>query len=87
MSWDAERASVRFEPLRPASRKRLIVGIVLGPLLWLVALVIAAWVLNITSAIEIGFAVAAASFLVAALTLAVLRRGRIREERRYVDRG
>ena len=29
----------RFEPLRPASRGRLIVGLVLGPILWLVALI------------------------------------------------
>ena len=36
MREDAATSSVRFEPLHPASRTSLIVGVVLGPLLWLV---------------------------------------------------
>ena len=50
----------RFEPLSPAPRNRLIVGFVLGPILWLAALVIAAWALDETSAIALGLAVVVA---------------------------
>jgi hypothetical protein len=32
---------VHFEPLRPASRGNLIAGLILGPILWLVALAVA----------------------------------------------
>jgi hypothetical protein len=87
VSGDAERPPVRFEPLRPASRWRLVAAFVLGPILWLVALVVAAWLINESWAIEVGLLVTIAAFLVALVVLAVLREGRQREERRYADRG
>ncbi len=77
---------MRFEPLRPVSRRRLIVAIVLGPVLWLVAFAVAAWFLVSTRAIQLGLAITLASFVVGFLVLLVLWTGRRREERRYVDR-
>jgi hypothetical protein len=83
---DADRPSVRFQPLRPASRGRLAVALVLGPLLWVVALAVAAWLFAYTWAIQIGLLVTLGSFLVALAMLAVLRTGRERQARRYADR-
>jgi hypothetical protein len=75
-----------FRPLRPASGPKLIAAIVLGPMLWVVALIVASWLLDRTNAIELGLLVTAASFVVAAVVLSLLRVGRRREERRYADR-
>jgi hypothetical protein len=77
---------LRFEPLRPASRPRLIVAFVFGPLLWLGALVIAAWVFRYTAAIAYGFAIVLASYVVALAVLAVTYKLRRRQERRYAER-
>ena len=87
MSGDADRASPRFEPLRPAPRSRLIVAVLVGPLLWLVALLVATVVLQRTDAIEIALLVAGVSFLVSAALLLLLRAGRRREERRFAAGG
>jgi hypothetical protein len=87
MSSDTDPPSVRFEPLRPASRRRLAAAFVLGPILWLVALTVAAWLFAYGWAIQLALLVAAASFLASLLVLALLRAGRRREERRYVARG
>jgi hypothetical protein len=81
----SDNASVRFEPLHPASRASLIAGVVLGPLLWLVALAIAAWVFEYSWAIAFGLAVTVASFFVSLVVLALLREARVRQEERYVD--
>ncbi len=85
MHKEAVPSSVRFEPLYPASRASLIVGVVLGPLLWLVAIAIAAWFFEYTWAIALGLLVTVASFFLALVVLALLRRARLRQERRYVD--
>jgi hypothetical protein len=76
----------RFRPLRPASGLRLIAAIVLGPVAWAVALLVAAWLIEHTDAIEIGLLVTAGSFVVSAIVLSLLRLGRLREERRYAER-
>jgi hypothetical protein len=60
---------------------------VIGPLLWLVSLVVVALVLHYTSAIELGLLVAAISAVVAAVALVLMRTGRVREEKRYAARG
>jgi hypothetical protein len=86
VSSDTE-PSARFEPLQPASRWLLIAGIVLGPLLWLVALVVSAWLIAHSWAIEVGLLVAFASFLVSLAVLAAVYAGRRRQEKRYVDGG
>ena len=78
---------MRFEPLRPATRRRVVIGLVFGPLLWLVAFVVAAYLFASTSLIELALLITAVSFVVAAIVLALLRAGRKREARRYVDPG
>ena len=83
----AATSSVRFEPLHPASRAVLIVGVVVGPLLWLAAIAVAAWFFEYTWAIALGVLVTVASFLVALVVLVLLRAGRVRQEERYVDNG
>ena len=62
-------------------------ALVLGPIMWLIALVIAAWLFAYGWAIQLGLLITIASFLIALAGLAVLHKGRTREERRYVDRG
>jgi membrane protein implicated in regulation of membrane protease activity len=86
VSSDTE-PSASFEPLRPASSGRLLAAILLGPVLWLVALVVAAWLVARTWAIELGLVVTLASFLVSLVVLAAIRAGRRRQEKRYVERG
>ena len=83
MPEDPDTYETRFRPMRPASRSKLIAAIVLGPLMWVVALVVAAWLVHHRDSIEYALAVAATSFVVALLVLLLLRRGRLREERRY----
>jgi hypothetical protein len=80
---DARPYQTRFRPLRPASRPTLIAAMTVGPLLWVVALVFVAVLFDRTDAIEFALLIAVASFTVSFVVLAVLRRARIREERRY----
>ena len=87
VSNDPESSVVRFEPLRPASRKRMLVGIVLGPLLWMVAFVTVALVLHFSSAIELGLLIAFISAVVSTILLVLLRQSRVRQEKRYAARG
>jgi hypothetical protein len=79
--------AARFEPLRPASGGRLIAAVVLGPILWLAALVIVAWAVDKTSAIALGFAVAACAFVIAVLVLSWIYVARRRQEKRFVEHG
>jgi uncharacterized membrane protein len=84
MSRDRRMERVEpFVPLRPVPRRRLIVRVVVGPLLWLVALLVAAIVLHRTRAIEVGFAIGFGCVLVSLVVLSLLRAGRNREQRRY----
>jgi hypothetical protein len=85
MTDDTQRA-VSFMPLRPGSRRRTIVRAVIGPVLWLAALIVAAWLVARTDAIELGLLVATASFVVALLVLSLLRAARVREEQRHAER-
>ena len=85
MSNELDRPQVQFEPIRPASRGRVIAAIVLGPILWLVALIAAAWLFDYSLAIALGLLVTAASFLVSLAALTLLRARRQRQERRYAD--
>ena len=84
---EAGRHSVRFEPIRPAPIGRIVVGALVGPGVWVVAIAIAAWLLDETAAIEFGLAVAVGSFLVSLVLLGLFRASRRRRERRYVDAG
>ena len=85
MREDVARSSVRFEPLHPASRSSLIVGVVVGPLLWLVVLALGAWVFEYSWAIALGLLVVVVTFVFALIVLSLLRAWRVRQEKRYVD--
>ncbi len=87
MRQDPATSSVRFKPLHPASRSAVILGVVLGPLLWLVAIAAVAWFFEYTWAIAMGLVVTVVTFLVALVALALLRVARVRQEQRYVDTG
>ena len=80
MAGDAELSPPRFEPLHPASRARLTLAIVLGPIVWLVAIGVVAVVVNRTYAIGIGLLVALVSLVVAAIGLLLLWKVRRRQE-------
>jgi uncharacterized membrane protein len=85
MREDVARSSVRFEPLSPASRASLITGVVVGPLLWLIVLALAAWVFEYGWAIALGVLVVVVTFVAALIVLSLLWAWRVRQERRYVD--
>ena len=80
MTGNAELSPPRFEPIRSAPRSRRIAALVLGPLLWLAALVVVAVLLRRTSAIELGLLIALGSFVLALVVVLLLRIGREREE-------
>ena len=87
MAAHGELPTPRFQPLRPVTRSRLILAFVVGPLLWLVSIVVVAAVLRRTRAIEIGVLIATASFVVGLIVLSLLRAGRKRQESRYAADG
>lgn len=72
-----------FQPLRPAHGVKFAAAVVIGPVAWIVAWLVAAWLIYETNAIEFGLMVTLASFLFALPVLGLLHHGRRREERRY----
>lgn len=78
---DAERDL--FQPLRPARGGKLVLAAVLGPIVWVIAWLVAVWLIEKTNAIEFGLLLTIASFAVAAPVLGLLHWGRRREERRF----
>jgi hypothetical protein len=72
----------RFTPLRQVDRRRLTAMFVLGPVVWLVAIVVAAALSNKTAAIEFGLLIAFASFVGFAMLLLVFYAARRRRELR-----
>jgi hypothetical protein len=79
----ADHAQMRFRPLLLISRTRMILAWVFGPLLWAGALASVAWLVGRSNAIELGLAIAAASFVLGAIVVSLLRHDRIHEARRY----
>jgi hypothetical protein len=78
---DAERDL--FRPLRPAKGTKLILAATIGPVAWVIAWLVAAWLIERTNAIEFGLLVTLGSFLFAVPVLGLLAWGRTREERRF----
>jgi ABC-type proline/glycine betaine transport system permease subunit len=72
-----------FEPLRPARGAKLMLAAVIGPIAWVIAWLVAAWLIYRTDAIESGLLLTIASFLIAIPILGLLALGRNREERRF----
>ena len=87
MSSADEQPAAIFEPLRPASRGRLVLGLILGPILWAAALIVVAATLRFTWAIELGLLVTVATFVISLLALSFLRSRRLRQEARYAAGG
>lgn len=79
---DVSSFDERFEPLRPEDRWKVAVGAIVGPVLWIGAFLVAAWLVAVTDAIELGMLVTLAAFVLSLLLLTALRIGRGREERR-----
>ncbi|MBV9366462.1 MAG: hypothetical protein JO286_14870 [Solirubrobacterales bacterium] len=84
MTVHRHELEARFKPMRPASRPRLVLASLLGPVAWVLAFLLVSVLINFTIEIELGLLVTVASLVVAALVLALLRHGRDSEERRYV---
>jgi hypothetical protein len=83
--YDPRSPDARFRPLRPASQRRLLVAFVVGPLLWVAALIVVTWVVDRRDAVEAALVVTAASLVMAVPILAGLYALRRREERRHAD--
>ena len=82
----ADEDEAVFVPLRPASRKQLAAGIAVGPLLWVIALDVVAFLVRETNLIGVALLISGASFAIAFVVLLLLRAARRREERRYAQR-
>jgi hypothetical protein len=74
-----------FQPLRPAKGAKLVLAAVIGPVAWVIAWLVAAWLIEHSDAIEFGLLVTIASFAVAVPVLGLLAWGRAREERRFEE--
>jgi Na+/H+ antiporter NhaC len=71
-----------FTPHFRASRsKRGLWFMLIGPLLWLIALVVLGVALRKMNVVELGLIIAGASFVLAIAVLVPMRRIRVREER------
>jgi hypothetical protein len=84
-SGDAERDL--FQPLRPAKGTKLVLAAVIGPVAWVIAWLVAAWLIYKSDAIEFGLMVTIGSFLFAVPVLGLLSWGRYREECRFEETG
>ena len=80
MADPSSRPPARFQPRRPAPRAWRPLLFLLGPVVWLVALLVIAFVLDRREAIEFALVVFAVSCLAALLALGWTRVGRDREE-------
>jgi uncharacterized membrane protein YoaK (UPF0700 family) len=69
--------------LRPASPGKLMAVLLLGPVVWVVALVVLAVVVREGDSVELALLVALASLLIAVVYLAPQRILRTRRERRW----
>ena len=72
-----------FRPLRPAKGTKLVLAAVIGPVAWVIAWLVAAWLIERSDAIEFGLLLTLGSFLFAVPVLGLLAWGRAREERRF----
>lgn len=83
MSGPPRHVEDRFRPLRPARGWRLTAAVIIGPLAWLLAFLVVGWLVEQSSAVEIGLLIALGSFLLGLVVLLVLYAARNRERRRY----
>lgn len=77
----ALQSRVRFTPLKVAGRWTTILLLLAGPLAWVAAFVIVAFVVERSGVVELGLLLALGSFVLSFLVLALLRVKRDREQR------
>jgi hypothetical protein len=75
----------RFQPLRPARSWRLLLAGIFGPLVWVACILFAILLVKPMDEVLLGALITIASLVFAAIVLLMLRRGRIHEERDFVD--
>ena len=75
-----DASPARFAPLHRASRARRVIVLVVGPLLWLAAIVVVSLVVAFGRAVEIGLLVTLGAFVISLVVSVVARRLRLREE-------
>jgi uncharacterized membrane protein YhaH (DUF805 family) len=74
-----------FAPLRRASRSGRVTVYLIGPLLWVVALVVVSLLVIGRNAVELGLLVAATAFVVAIVVLVPQRMLRVRREKEHAS--
>lgn len=77
------RRDDEFRPLRREGPLAVLLTLVIGPLTWAAALIIAAWLVNRSHAITFGLEVTLIAFAASLVLLTLLRLRRDREEARY----
>jgi len=75
----------RFSPLRRAPRSTRLALYLLGPLLWVAALILVSLLVREQDAVETGLLVAAVAFVVAVVLLLPQRLLRLRREREHAS--
>jgi hypothetical protein len=76
-----------FRPLRPAKGAKLVLAALIGPIAWVIAWLVAVWLISRNDLIELGLLVTIGSFLFAFPVLGILAWARTREERRFEEAG
>jgi hypothetical protein len=76
-----------LQPLRPAEGTKIVLAAIVGSVFWVVAWLVAAWIITRTVAIEDGLLITVAAFLIAVPVLGLLAWGRRREEQRFERQG
>lgn len=77
----ASKLSAQFTPLRIASPGRRALVLVVGPLLWLLAVVVVGIVVHYRRAVELGLIVSLIAFVLSLVVSMIARQRRLREER------
>jgi len=78
----AAHEPARFTHLQRASRAQRLTALILGPVLWLIGILVVGFVLNRRGAIEFSLTVTAIAFVLALPICWFARSRRVREERR-----
>lgn len=74
--------AARFEALQRAPRSRRLLALLIGPVLWLIGIVVVGIVVNRRGAVEYGLKATAIAFVVSLPICWFARARRVREERK-----
>ena len=78
----AAHEPARFTHLQRASRSQRLTALILGPVLWLIGILVVGFVLNRRGSIELSLKVTAIAFVVSLPICWFARSRRVREERK-----